>query len=353
MRLQALTGNDALKRSLELQTERRGLSHAYIISGPKGSGRHTLAGILAAALVCSAPDGDVPCGLCSGCRKAAGGIHPDIIQIVGEDGKEINVAQIRAMRSDAYIRPNEAARKVYLLEEADRMKDSAQNAMLKVLEDGPPYAAFLLLAENAQLLLTTVRSRCEVLTLSPVSLAEAEGFLRAHFPDRAPEELQTAARRCEGLLGRAVEELDGADDIDEKVRQTALALAGTLARGDELALCAFCAGLEQDKKADKNKDGWDWTRFSALMAETVRLLRDALVQGVHAGADQDPERRQAAAALAAALPPRSLLAAVEIMDRLREACAHNTGVGHLTGWLCAELAALPRRQGLPSVPFPV
>ena len=82
-------------------------------------------------------------------------------------------AQIRALRADAYIRPNEAGRKVYLLERAHTMNPSAQNAMLKLLEEGPPYAAFLLLTENAAALLPTVRSRCETLTLSPVPLPEA------------------------------------------------------------------------------------------------------------------------------------------------------------------------------------
>ena len=165
MDLHALAGNAPLKRQLDLQTARRGLSHAYIISGPPGSGKRTLAGLLSAALVCSGREAEFPCLRCSGCRKAMAGIHPDIIRVRDEE-KDITVAQIRALRSDAYIRPNEAARKVYLLEEAQSMNQSAQNAMLKLLEEGPPYAAFLLLTENAAALLPTVRSRCETLTLS-------------------------------------------------------------------------------------------------------------------------------------------------------------------------------------------
>ena len=101
MNLTRLAGNAPLKRQLELETARRGLSHAYILSGPAGSGKRTLAGLLAAALVCDRRGGALPCLSCAGCRKAEGGIHPDIVR-VGDDGKDISVAQVRALRADAY-----------------------------------------------------------------------------------------------------------------------------------------------------------------------------------------------------------------------------------------------------------
>ena len=183
MNLTRLAGNAPLKRQLELETARRGLSHAYILSGPAGSGKRTLAGLLAAALVCDRRGGALPCLSCAGCRKAEGGIHPDIVR-VGDDGKDISVAQVRALRADAYIRPNEAERKVYILENAQTMNASAQNAMLKLLEEGPAYAAFLLLTDNAAALLPTVRSRCEHLPLSPVTQREAELWLDEHYPDQ-------------------------------------------------------------------------------------------------------------------------------------------------------------------------
>ena len=135
MNLTRLAGNGPLKRQLELETARRGLSHAYILSGPAGSGKRTLAGLLAAALVCTG-GGERPCLSCPGCRKALAGIHPDIVR-AGDDGKDISVAQVRQLRADAYIRPNEADRKIYILENAQTMNPSAQNAMLKLLEEGP------------------------------------------------------------------------------------------------------------------------------------------------------------------------------------------------------------------------
>ncbi|MGE4485191.1 MAG: hypothetical protein AB7C97_08790 [Oscillospiraceae bacterium] len=145
------------------------LSHAYIISGPPGSGKKGLAETLAAAIVCSC-DKDKPCKTCSHCRKAFAGIHPDIRCVTREkDKKEITVGQMREVRADAAVVPNEAAKKVYIIYEADNMGISAQNAILKLLEEPPSHAAFILTAENPAGLLPTVRSRCVEFSLLPPS----------------------------------------------------------------------------------------------------------------------------------------------------------------------------------------
>ena len=183
----ALAGNGRLKQQLSQREEGRGLSHAYLIAGPKGSGRHTLARELSAAMVCTAPAGQRPCHRCPPCKKVLAGVHPDVNMISGGD-KPIAVDQVRSLRSDAYVRPNEGQRKVYVLEGADQMNASAQNAMLKLLEEGPDYAAFLLLAENGSGVLETVRSRCEELELSPVPLADCRRYLAARFPGKTEEE---------------------------------------------------------------------------------------------------------------------------------------------------------------------
>ena len=326
MNLTRLAGNGPLKRQLELETARRGLSHAYILSGPAGSGKRTLAGLLAAALVCTG-GGERPCLSCPGCRKALAGIHPDIVR-AGDDGKDISVAQVRQLRADAYIRPNEADRKIYILENAQTMNPSAQNAMLKLLEEGPAYAAFLLLTDNAAALLPTVRSRCELLPLSPVTEAEAEDWLAGRFPDRSPEERRQAARRCEGLLGRAVSLLEGQAGGEDKALSAALELVRRLAARDELALAEHCVTLEK----------WDRDGLRQVLDETVLLLRDALLCAAGAPCEADPVRREAARNAAAALSPRALSRAVSAAERLRDALTYNVGAGHLAGWLAAALS---------------
>ena len=110
--------------------------------------------------------GEQPCGRCAACRKVEAGIHPDLITVElqkdekGRPRREITVDQIRAVNRDAWVLPNEAARKVYILADADKMNQAAQNAALKLLEEPPNGAVFLLCAVNPALLLDTVRSRC-------------------------------------------------------------------------------------------------------------------------------------------------------------------------------------------------
>ena len=239
MELSALKGNEKIKEQLSQQERGRGLSHAYIISGPAGSGRHVLARLLAGGMLCTSK-GEKPCGQCGPCLKVDKGIHPDLSVVTGPgEGKPITVDQIRALRSDAHIRPNEGERKVYLLEGADRMNPSAQNAMLKLLEEGPRYAAFLLLADNGGGLLETVRSRCEELVLSP---AERSGPALLDSK-RGREELSALLDALKKELGaRAVRTKDrrrllrAADLVDElrgaaKLNVNAGQLAGWLCAG--------------------------------------------------------------------------------------------------------------------------
>lgn len=304
MDLSLLVGNDQIKRQLAHREGGRGLSHAYIISGTKGSGVHTLAGLLASAMVCQERGEKRPCGCCAPCRKAAAGIHPDVVTVAGPEGKPISVDQVRALRTDAHIRPNEAQRKVYLLERADRMNPSAQNAMLKLLEEGPVYAAFLLLAENSGALLPTIRSRCESLSLIPVSPAQAEQWLRGKYPDRAPEQLHQAAMDCQGILGRGVEELDGSGAASAAVVELARQLARALEHGDELTLFQTAMPLEK------------------LGREELAAVLDRTVAEIGAILPQSGQKRR-------------LLHAVELLRTLRGGVELNANAGQLSGWLCA------------------
>lgn len=258
MNLSALGGNQRIKEQLSQQERGRGLSHAYILSGPAGSGRHTLARHLTAAMLCTG-QGEKPCGTCGPCLKVMKEIHPDVARITGpEEGKPITVDQIRTLRSDAYVRPNEGKRKVYLLENSDQMNASAQNAMLKLLEDGPPYAAFLLLAGNAGGLLQTVRSRCEVLALMP----ETE-----EVP--SSEERQVLVKKLAGALERA-------DELT--LFETALSLDSKRGR-EEFAALLDALEVELGARAVRPEN----RRRLLRGVELVKKLRGAARLNVNAG----------------------------------------------------------------------
>ena len=216
------------------------LSHAYILTAPERGEVMSAARRLAAASVCSS-NGARPCGVCRDCRKALEGIHPDVISVrrltddKGREKKEITVDQVRDMAADSVVLPNEAARKVYIIEDADLMNTQAQNAALKLLEEPPAGVMFILCTENAGLLLPTVRSRCVVRNVGTAgeSDAEGEGMALALEYFKAVSSL-SEARLCsfcfanEGLDTRAA-----ADFVD-----SAIELAGDMlcARRDSLGM---------------------------------------------------------------------------------------------------------------------
>ena len=151
---------------MELQFDSIGrIAHATVVAAEDREESLRCAARMAQTLVCQG-EGPLPCGACRACRKAEAGIHPDIIRVQrplddkGRPKKEIPVDLIRAVASDALVLPNESERKVYLIEDADCMNSSAQNAALKLLEEPPKGVYFLLCVTNPALLLPTVRSRC-------------------------------------------------------------------------------------------------------------------------------------------------------------------------------------------------
>jgi DNA polymerase-3 subunit delta' len=167
---------------MQLRINSEKMAHAYIISSLSERTREEAARYLCQMFLCSG-EGPRPCGVCKNCRKVESGIHPDVLFLEREKGakgvvrREIVVDQIRRISSEVRILPNEAERKVYVIRDADTMNASAQNAALKLLEEPPAHAAFLLLVSEPEALLPTIRSRCEILRLNaedPMEDPEAE-----------------------------------------------------------------------------------------------------------------------------------------------------------------------------------
>lgn len=167
-----------------IKNVRKGISqHAYIFEGERGGGSFSAAQLFANTLVCSKEEVS-PCGNCTSCILAKAGNHPDISIITRQaDKKNIVVEQVRELLKDSAKKPYEDEKKVYIIAYGDDMNEQAQNAFLKLLEEPPEYAVFVILVENIESLLPTVRSRCEIIKFPPVSAEKIKAVLKKICPD--------------------------------------------------------------------------------------------------------------------------------------------------------------------------
>jgi len=178
-----IVGNEDLCRRVGDAVSAGRFPHAVIIEGQDGIGKNLMARQIAAALLCTGAEaaGALPCGRCAFCRKVAENRMPDVMTVTREDKATIGVDPIRAMRSDMYLSATEAPRKIYIIDDAHTMTVQAQNALLKVLEEPPTEVNILLLCERSEALLSTIRSRAQILRMTPLSPEELE-----RFADRQP-----------------------------------------------------------------------------------------------------------------------------------------------------------------------
>ena len=198
MSFAALLGNDQLKKNLAQSISKGHISHFYLISGPAGSGKHTLAKLLSTAILCGSGRA---CGICDHCRKMQSGNHPDFITVEDPEHKNVAVKIVRQIRDDMFIRPNEADHKIYLFPQ--ELGIEGQNALLKILEEPPAYGVFILLTDNPAKLLPTVRSRCTELKLLPLAEDVLRSHLRQVFPTAQEADISAAISRSGGFLGQA------------------------------------------------------------------------------------------------------------------------------------------------------
>ncbi len=277
--------NDPVSARIREAAARGTLSHALLFTG---SGDRLAAARYAAAAMECAGAGARPCGVCPACRKVQGEIHPDVITVRDDQHKNIAVDVVREIRADAYIRPNEGARKIYIFPDCALLTEQDQNVLLKIVEEGPPYAAFLFCAENSAVVLQTLRSRCVELKLRPG--AETAGEV-----SEAGEELCRAiGKRKHGAVAEMAARL-------EKKRTT---------REDLSAL------LERSRSA---------------FASALLLLY---------GGQPEENDREIAPYLAKNLTKNQIMRTIELLQKYHGECAYNVGPGHVLGALAAELEGI-------------
>ena len=213
----------------------QGMTHAFLLTGPPGSGRSNAALAFAAALQCErGPGPDAGCGECKACLTTLAGSNPDVVQVRTE-GVEFRVKEMRPIVRRAAMSPMSHRWQVILIEDADRFNDSSGNAVLKAVEEPAPRTVWLLCAPTVEDVLPTIRSRCRLVSLStPTAPEVAEFLVRRHAVD--PALASYSARASQGHIGRAK-----ALALDEATRNRRREVVSLPARLTTLGACMQAA----------------------------------------------------------------------------------------------------------------
>ncbi len=304
-----LAGNSKICERVRLMLNGERIPHALMLEGENGTGRHTLARYIAAFCMCEGTSR--PCFSCKGCHMADIGSHPDV-SLISPDGKQLSVDKIRALRQDAYLSPAIANRKVYIIEKAETMNDSAQNALLKILEEPPQNVIFILITLSAEKLLSTVRSRCITLSLLPPQRDEAVKYITEHT-NFSSLEADRALTATKNNLGEALGMLE--NNEKNTVCELAAALICDIKSSDSYTM------MQRLKPLEKNRVAID-ELFEELLLKISALLRESCYTHIKEGLSRE-----------------QLISLYEITRELRECSQSNPNTLLLFANLCSRYKA--------------
>lgn len=232
-----IAGHEGIIEHLQNSIRAGKVSHAYIFHGEEGMGKKTLAYAFAKTLQCAEGNAE-PCNKCKACIQCDTDNHPDIIRVTHER-LSIGVDDIRSqVNADIMVKPYSGPYKIYIIDAAERLTESAQNALLKTIEEPPAYAVIMLLVSNISLILPTIQSRCVILNLKPVNFDAIKRLLmeKHNIPDYKAE---MAARFSGGNIGKAIR-YAASDDFEHKKED----ILHILRYIDEMELSEVLAGLK-------------------------------------------------------------------------------------------------------------
>jgi DNA polymerase-3 subunit delta' len=320
-------GNEKIKEQLTFLQESGRLPHAIVIEGEQGLGKRTLAREIALNLFCKS-EGDTPCRECPQCKKVLKHIHPDIYEYSASGGpRSFHVDVVRDVKEDVFVQPNEADYKVYILGNCQGMNESAQNAILKILEEPPAYALFILTTTTKSALLETVLSRSVVISLEGVECSKAAEYICSKDDSVDFNQASNAVTVWNGNIGKAVESLS--DGKLSKISSIANDISLALLSDKEYDLLKACSVFERDRET-----------LIAVLGLLKTMFRDALLYTN--GSDILSGQVDTVKQLASRLNKEKLLRLIEVSDNIRILAEKNGNNAILITKICYEFR---RAQG--------
>jgi DNA polymerase-3 subunit delta' len=312
---------DRLSRAVANQE----VSHAYLFAGPDHVGKSTLARIFAQALLCTS-EGHRPCGQCRACGLVAANRHPDLLtlnlawqeMIFATKGTatSVSVDAVRQMNTELSRRPHDGRYKILLIPDAETLTTAAANAFLKTLEEPPAYVIILLTVRDLELLLPTIRSRCQPLHLSTLPLGEIEQVLmQAHGV--SPDQAKLLARLSGGRIGWAINAVQDRNVLNQ--RASTLATLYQLIRGNRAERLLLAASLAKSNDMEVMALWASWWR-------DVLLIQNGAVEAI-----QNSDQRDLLERAALDTTPHQVRTFLHDLQRLRK-IAQETNANPMLVW---------------------
>ena len=327
MNFSSFVGNDEVKKRLSDYFINGRLPHCIILQGEEGTGKRTLSKLIASAAVCRSDAFSAPCNTCPSCIRAKAGSHPDIKVTVGSGASgQISTESIKNIIEDAYLRPEESAYNIYLIFAGNMLSEAAQNKLLKIIEEPPKGAMFIICIKSAESLLPTVRSRASIFTLKAPDLQVSKEFIKGEFQGLSDDLIEEAVNAYSGNIGKIKAFLsEEKNDGVNKVLTAVSDICALLNKNDEHSLLKVLHPFIKDKQ-----------KFSMLISSLEEVFRDAAV--LKAGGDKlIGLDREAAVNLSKKLTSKQLLKMPSLCRKYLDYMGKNVNQALLVTNFCAEL----------------
>lgn len=322
MKFNDFIGNEKIIEQLGTLMESGRFPHALVFEGEQGIGKKTLARLFAQALVCRG--NDKPCGECAQCNKAVQKIHPDIFEYIPSGtANSFHVDTVRQIIDDAYIKPNEADFKVYILADAHCMNASAQNALLKILEEPPSYVVFILTAVSKSSLLSTVLSRSVVVSLEGVNVDDGARYIVSHSENIDFATAKKTLETFNGNIGKTVESLQ--DSKASELIGVCNDMCRALVEKSEFDLLTACSAFQKDRQG---------IVFACDLLKNI--FRDALLAG--STSEYISGQQETAQYLKSNLTRQKILRLINTCDELKQMALMNANNALLITKICYSLS---------------